>query len=313
MYNNEYEIIDVHVHLFRSLRHEKVAVGHPGRRDRDRWGTPETIIPFMERNGISKTVFVNVFPTNELMEDALKELPPTLAQQEKAKAENDIRLDIADRIRRHNEWACQIGKQHATLIPFIGIQRILGAKGIAEEVALRVSQGAKGVKIHPGICLFYPDERELWPLYEVCQELDVPILSDSGPYTGAPKGNEYGEPIHFIEVLRNFPRLTLILAHLGSAFWDERIGIGQQFPNVYFDSAQGFSTPEAISYHGYRGLPALDAARVIRKIGVERVLFGSDGPIFDWVPQIEEILQLDLRPEEKQMILATNAKRILKL
>ena len=312
MNNNDYEIIDIHVHLFKTLRHEKVGSAHPGRRDCDRWGTPEAIIPFMDRNGISKTVFVNVFPTNELIESALKELSSELAPQERVKAEQNIKIDIVDKIKRHNDWGCQIGKQYPRLIPFIGIQKILGAKGIADEVALRVSQGAKGVKIHPGICLFYPDDKELWPLYEICQGLDVPILSDSGPYIGAPSSGEYGEPVHFTEVLKNFPRLTLILAHLGSAFWDERIEIAQKFHNVYFDCSQGFSTPEAMSYHGYRGLSAADAVRVIRKVGVERIIFGSDGPIFDLEPQIEEILRLDLKDEERKMILGANARRILK-
>ncbi len=313
MGTDEYEIVDAHVHLFRSTRHEKAAFALPGRRDRDRWGTPETIIPFMDRNGISKVVFLNVFPTNELMAAALKEMPATLTKRERAKAEDDLKIDIADRIRRHNEWACEVGKQQARLIPFIGIQKILGTNGMAEEVALRATQGAKGVKIHPGIYSFYPNDRDLWPMYETCQKLGVPILSDSGPWQGAPHGIEYGEPAHFTEILRDFPRLTLILAHLGSAFWDERIEIGRQFPNVYFDISQGFSTPEAVSRHGYRGLSELDAVRVIRKIGVERVMFGTDGPDFDWIPQLEEFLRLDLTQEEKRMILAGNAKRILRI
>ena len=34
---------------------------------------------------------------------------------------------------------------------------------MVEEVVLRVSQGAKGVKLHPGLFPFFPDDEELWP------------------------------------------------------------------------------------------------------------------------------------------------------
>jgi hypothetical protein len=313
MSTDEFEIIDVHVHLFRSLRHEKAAFTLPGKRDRDRWATPEAIVPFMDRTGISKAVFLNLFPTNELREAALKKLPATLTERERAKAELDLNTDLAVRIQRHNEWACEVAKQNPGLVPFIGVQKVMGPKGMAEEVALRLKHGAKGVKIHPGMYFFYPNDRDMWPLYEACQELGVPVLSDSGPFHGAPLGINFGEPVRFVEVLKDFPRLTLILAHLGSAFWDERIEIARQFPNVCFDTSQGFSTPEAVSYHEGRGLSVSDAVRVIRKIGVNRIMFGSDGPALDWAPQLEELLRLNLTEEEQQAILAGNAHRILKI
>ena len=103
------------------------------------------------------------------------------------------------------------------------------------------------------------------------------------------------------------------MAHLGSAFWDERVELARQFPNVYFDTAQGFSTPASVALHQGRGLSASDAVRIIRKIGVERIMFGSDGSHWEVLPQLEEILALDLTEQEKQMILAENAKRILKI
>lgn len=310
----EYEVIDVHFHLVRDIVQEKVGGRYPGRRDRDRIGTPEKLIPYMQREGIAKVVFLCWFPTRELMEAALKKLPPDLSKPERAEAEEKIRQEMPDRVRRHNMWACEVGRQYKQLIPFIGIQPVLGPQGMAEEVAVRSREGARGVKLHPGIYEFFPNDRQMWPFYEKCQELGLPIIADSAPFHRAPKGTEYGEPVHFAEVLRDFPRLTLVLAHLSSAFWDERVELAQQFPNVYFDTSQGFSLPDSIREHGYRGLSALDAPRVFRKIGVERIMFGSDAPrSFDMVSQVEEMLALDLTEAEKRMVLAENAKRILKI
>jgi predicted TIM-barrel fold metal-dependent hydrolase len=63
--------------------------------------------------------------------------------------------------------------------------------------------------------------------------------------------------------------------------------------------------------HPHRGLAEEDAVRIIRKIGVERIMFGSDGPALDRMPQLEQILRIPLNNQEKRMILSENAKRIL--
>jgi len=200
------------------------------------------------------------------------------------------------------------------LIPFIQVEKSLGVQGMAEEISIRASQGAKGVKLHPGSSHFFPNDRDLWPVYKRCVELNMPIIADSSLYEGAPKGivYGYGQPKYFAEVLADFPQLTLVLAHLGGVFWDERVELSQHYPNVYFDTAHGFSAPDRASLHPGRDLAEADAVRIIRKVGVERVMFGSDSYyINDPVLQIEQILRLDLSEDEKRMILAENAKRIL--
>jgi len=187
---------------------------------------------------------------------------------------------------------------------------------------LRVDQGAKGVKLHPGLFHFYPDDQKLWPVYSKCEELGLPVLADSAPSPGfhilsgwrvrtPVTGVQYGEPQNFAKVLDNFPNLTLILAHLGSAWWDERVELAKSYTNVFFDTSQGFLAPDRLPCSPHRGLAEEDAIRIIRKIGVERIMFGSDGPALDRQPQIEQILRLPLCNQERNMILSENAKRIL--
>ena len=318
---DDFEIIDAHIHLSRSMAEEEKRMVLPGRRTRDRWATAETALPFMDQEGISKAVVLYLIP-REFRIDAEKENQSESTQQ-RHRGVGKIRSQIGEVIRNFNQWGCEVGKQFPRLIPFITIAPNIGdSTDMIEELVLRVNQGAKGVKLHPGGFGFYPADRRMWPVYEKCQELKLPIIADSASsrtfktLTGwrvrpPDPGIQYGEPDNFTEVLENFPNLTLVLAHLGSDWWDERVELAKKYSNVYFDTSHGFSTSDQIPCHPHRGLAEEDSVRIIRKIGVERVMFGSDGPAHDRLPQLEQILRLPLDDREKQLILSGNAKRIL--
>ena len=46
---------------------------------------------------------------------------------------------------------------------------------------------------------------------------------------------------------------------------------------------------------------------------IKRIMFGTDFPGVAWQPQVEQILRLPLTNQERRLILAENAKNILKL
>ena len=161
-------------------------------------------------------------------------------------------------------------------------------------------------------------------MYAACQELGLPVLADSGPWEIPnilvgnsshlhQKHTDYGEPKNFEKVLQEFPRLTLVMAHVGSAWWDERVELAQKYPNLIFDISQGFAAPDRIPLYPLRGLAEEDAPRILRKIGVERIMFGSDRPSLPFQLQIEQLLRLPITDNEKRSILAENAKRIYRI
>ena len=326
---NDFEVIDAHVHLVRNLEEEIGYFLVLGRRTYDRWATPERAIEYMDRAGISAMAVMNLIPRQfrgPLEEKRELVNLPEAKQREKKKEIGEL---IASVMRQFNEWGCEMGQRFPRLHPFSCVSPDIGdAEAVVQEVALRASQGAKGVKLHPGIFSFYPDDENLWPMYEKCQELGLPIVADSGPFPLSPVltmgpypivhqeehvSVDYGEPKNFARVLEAFPRLTLVLAHLGSAWWDERVELAQRYPNVYFDTSQGFAAPDRLPIHPHRGLAEVDTVRIIRKVGVERVMFGTDFPAFSSQLQLEQITRLPFTDEEKKMILAKNARRILKI
>lgn len=324
---DDFEIIDAHIHLARTLEEECGYWMVPGRRSLDRWATPERAISYMDINEISKMAFMILIPAQFRAPLFNKARLPELPEELRRKEETKIRQQVAPLIREYNEWGCEIGRRFPRLLPFICVASELGgAESMVEEVILRVKQGAKGVKLHPGIFSFFPYDEELWPVYEKCQELGLPILADSGPWPPShalnvhapqspmPRAHiDYAEPKNFTRVLDDFPRLTLVLAHLGSTWWDERVALAQKYPNIYFDTSQGFSAPDRLPLHPRRGLSEEDAIRVMRKIGIERIMFGTDSPGIAPKPQLEQILRLPLSDKEKRMILSENAQRILNI
>ncbi len=325
----DFEIIDMHVHLSRTISEDKGYYPFPGRRDRDRWTTPERMIEYMDMNNVSKAAFMILVPRQNRAPILEKAKMGELSKQQQLEKREKIRQQIGPIMREMNDWGCRIGRQFPRLLPFIGMSDDLGVpEALAKEVALRASEGAKGVKMHPGMFYFYPDDEVFWPMYEKCQELEIPIISDSGPwphsnvvlmhpsifgYESPEDNRNFGEPKNWAKVLEAFPKLTVILAHLGSAWWDERIELAQKYPNIYFDTSQGFSAPDRLPVVPHRSLAEEDAVRVLRKIGVRRIMFGTDMPAIAPQPQIDQLLRLPLTDEEKRMILSGNAKRILKI
>jgi hypothetical protein len=100
----DFDIIDAHVHLYRSLDLERKNVVHPGRRDRDRWANPASVTSFMDREGISKIVCLPNFPTRQMRQSLLNELPEDLTDDEREAAAADIETSLASRLRRQNAW-----------------------------------------------------------------------------------------------------------------------------------------------------------------------------------------------------------------
>jgi predicted TIM-barrel fold metal-dependent hydrolase len=80
---------------------------------------------------------------------------------------------------------------------------------------------------------------------------------------------------------------------------------------VYFDTSQGFAASDRIPFVPHRSLAEEDAVRIMRKIGLHRIMFGSDHPALPFSPQLEQIMRLDITDQEKKMLLAENWRNII--
>lgn len=302
----DYEIIDAHVHTYKTPEIGIQAMG--GTPKCHYSGTIEDTLKAMATAGISKSVMVNFTPVPDMREAALARLPKDLSASDLAAAKKRIDDDLMGRVVRRNEWSCDEAKANPGLIAFVGVDPTMSAEAMAAEIEDKVKNwGAKGVKVHPPIQYFFADDRVMWPAYEKAQELGVPVLFHSGEYE-LPNHKEYSRTKLFASLLAAFPKLTVVLAHLGNHFFEETLDLAKRFPNAHFDSSAVLSVPESGSI-----LSNAHAVALIRSIGVERVLFGSDFPWYAPEVAVERLESLPLTKEEKRLIGAENAKRILSL
>src|SRR5208337_1177571 len=119
---------------------------------------------------------------------ALSYLPVTIANLRQnvslANQENntsEINMKISQMIFESNVANCEFARKHSDLLPFILIDP-RAMSPVESEVHLRemVTHGAKGVKLHPILQRFYPNDKRMRSIYKTCVDLSIPILSHSG-------------------------------------------------------------------------------------------------------------------------------------
>jgi predicted TIM-barrel fold metal-dependent hydrolase len=194
-------------------------------------------------------------------------------------------------------------------IGFASIDPTRGPEAVREARRLIASGSIKGLKLHPPLQQFSPNDPVAYPLYEVFAEAKLPVLfhtGHSGIGTGMPGGGgirlKYGNPMNIDDVAVDFPDLPIILAHPSFPWQDEAISVCLHKPTVYIDlsgwSPKYFS-PTLIQY-----------ANTLLK---NKVLFGSDYPLITpdrWLADFEKIA---IKDEVRPLILKENAKKLFGL
>jgi predicted TIM-barrel fold metal-dependent hydrolase len=303
------DIIDVHVHLCRSVPQEKLVFLRAGWPDEWYWGNPEHIISYMDNWGVSHVVTQNIMDTGAMTRARLaREDNPSPARRE------ELREEMRQRVRSFNDWACNLHAAEPRVIPFIMADPVLFGRDAAAEIERCLAMGAAGIKVHPDICGHAPGDERALPMYELCSALGIPVLTDT---TGVarPNGQCFGTPSNWQPVIKQFRDMKLILAHLTGERWDEHIAVAREFgDNLFFDTSPGFVDPRHPAEQ-HRALPIAEGRRVLRAIGTDRILFGSDGPAAhrEIADAVSQLLRLELTDEENRKILHDNAFELLGL
>ncbi len=167
-----------------------------------------------------------------------------------------------------------------------------------DDVKEIVSLGLKGVKLHPDVQQFPIDDERGRLICELCAKHKLPLLLHCGDYR-----YDYSNVNRLIPLLEDYPDLLMIGAHFGGwSVWAQAAEALHKYPNIMVDASSTFHWVSRDT-----------AKRLISLYGADRVLFGSDFPMWDPKDEIEYLLSLGLPTEDLEKIFYKNAQQLFNI
>jgi uncharacterized protein len=136
------------------------------------------------------------------------------------------------------------------------------------ELARQLALGAVALKVHPVHGGFSPADPALYPAYQACVTEGLPVVVHCGTSSFPGSSNELADPALLLPVLRDFPGLTVVLAHGGRGWWyDVAASLALLHENVWIELSG--LPPQRLPHYYAR----FDLQRLARKF-----IFGTDWP-----------------------------------
>ena len=177
-----------------------------------------------------------------------------------------------DHVGRINDFLVDQVQNHPEFTGFGTLHAAM--TDLTEETQRLLELGLRGIKMHPDSQAFSIDDARLFPAYEILQAAGKPIIFHMGDHRF-----DFSHPARLRRLLEQFPKLKVIAAHFGGysmMFMED--GVAEDF---------------------------------ILRYGPERLVFGSDFPLWDPRDEVNRFLQLRLHPDQMEQIAYKTALNIL--
>ena len=162
------------------------------------------------------------------------------------------------------------------------------------EIERAISLGLRGLKLHPDTQMVNMDDPRLMRVYEII-EGRLPLIVHTGDYR-----YDYSHPRRLKNILRTFPNLVVDAAHYGG--WS----IPEQGYDYLHDENLFIDISSSMQFLGARR-----SRELIEMWGTERVLFGSDFPMWSPVDEYNTFMSLGFTDDECENMLWHNCERFL--
>ena len=145
--------------------------------------------------------------------------------------------------------------------------------------------GMRGVKYHPDAG-WDPNGRESYRLLERIQEWGIPVVTHTG-FFFPPLHSKHAHPLLLDDVCSDFPDLKIIAAHSGRPLmWETVASMAAIHFNLHGDLA-GWQTMVVRDRPRFRQI----LRRYIDIAGVEKILWGTDDPVYDVLIPTKQYLE----------------------
>lgn len=207
-------------------------------------------------------------------------------------------------VRVTNDQVAELANADRNRLVGVGLvdPQQLGLDAALAEVRRAVTVlGCRAINVDPGF-LEKPikaDDPLLYPIYQVCQELDVPAFIMSGPTSPSLSDTE---PRSIARVAKAFPKLSIVACHGCWPFVQEMIAVALMHPNVYVSPDMYTFMPGGQLY--------IEAANGFMH---DQLLFGTAYPFKPMKQGVDDFLRLGLRQDVVDKVMYQNAAKLLKI
>ena len=187
----------------------------------------------------------------------------------------------------------------------------------AKEIKRLASNGITGIKLHPAYQNTDIDDIKFLRIIDCACAEGLAVVIHAGLDIGIMHHN-FASVEQIENVLKEIAPEKFVLAHLGGwKGWDE---VEKELcgENVYFDTSfvlGEYVPPENVFVpeHKRKMLSDEQFARIVKKHGYDKVLFGSDSPWSEQSETIEKIKNCDLDESKLDLIFGGNAKKLFRI
>ena len=191
-----------------------------------------------------------------------------------------------------NNFIAEQCRQHPEFIGFMAMHQDYPEP--EKEIERAIGLGLKGMKLHPDTQHVNMDDPRLMNVYEMI-EGRLPIVIHTGDYR-----YDYSHPRRLKRILHTFPKLVVDAAHFGGwSVFDYALEYLED-ENCYVD------TSSALEFLGPRR-----TVELVRAYGVERVMFGSDFPMWSPVNEYNMLAAMPFTEDEFEAITWHNVERFI--
>jgi len=216
-----------------------------------------------------------------------------LARAKKAGLDRVVVLNAATapaQVVPANNWAISIHREYPEVLAFGTLHP--DYPDFERELERLWRAGIKGIKFHADFQGFRLDDHRLWPIFEALSGRFI-VMLHVGDRLPPEQNNSC--PAKVAAILRDFPNLTVIAAHMGGYLHWQYVLEHLVGKDVYIDTSSTLSFIDDDTL-----------ARIVDGHPRERILFGSDYPLFDPGEEIVRLRRrLSLRDAELEQILST--------
>jgi uncharacterized protein len=156
------------------------------------------------------------------------------------------------------------------------------------------------VRVTPLVEQYELNHRLYYPVYATCEELGLPVSINIG-VPGPQVRSRCQDPVLLEDVLIDFPRLTVVGAHMGHPYEALLIQYMLKWPQLHLMTSAYLATymdPALVRF--------MDSSR-----GRGRVLFASDHPVIPAGKALDAARKLPLSDEGMALFLGDAAQRVL--